>query len=46
MLELAKKIVEEFERNLPLLHSEQTYSDEREDVMLYLAAKAYLARYE
>lgn len=46
MLELAKKIVEEFESNLPLLHDVRTYEDEREDVMLYLAAKAYLARYE
>ncbi len=46
MLELAKKIVGEFEKNLPMLHDERTYSDEREYVMLYLAAKAYLTRYE
>jgi hypothetical protein len=46
MLELAKQIVEEYEKNLTCLYEVRQYEDELEDTMLYLAAKAYLKRYE
>lgn len=46
MIEAAKKIVQEFEENIPPLFDEANYSEKSEQVMLYLAAKAYLERYE
>lgn len=44
--ELAQKIVDKFENNMPFLHNIKTYQEEREDAMLYLSAKAYLERYQ
>lgn len=46
MLELAKQIVEEFEKNIPGLYEPFQFENERENLLLYLAAKAYLHRYE
>lgn len=45
MLELAKQIVVGYEENIIMLHFVSDYEDELEDTMLYLAAKAYLKRY-
>ena len=45
MENLAKEIVEEFEKNYPIPTSVKEWEDEAEEILLYLAAKKYLERF-
>lgn len=43
---LAKEIVEEFEKNSPIPTSTSDWVNNAEEILLYLAAKKYLERFE
>ena len=46
MLELAKQIVDHFEKDYLIITDIREYEENIEDLSLYLSAKAYIKRYD